>query len=204
MLQKHRSYRQDESFHKETLQRIRKLNAVDYELYQYVRTRSTAPGKSYSLPARVNPNRVGADGRLCWRAGEPYWGRGWTDCAGEVTQRHIWSLEGVASMCFDVDVGEAYVLLVYVMRFVVPFQAESFVINCEGRELVPTMIPSPQAEGQVYAVHLGPVKSAQLTVGFAVDRLLSFNEVNSQDKDTLLRGLAVHSVTLIGAGSAEV
>jgi hypothetical protein len=202
-LQKHRSYRQDESFPKDVLQRIRKLNAADYELYQYVRARSTAQVRSYSLPARVNPNRVDADGTLRWRAGEPYWGRGWADCAGEEKHRHIWSLEGVASMCFDVEVGETYVLLVYVMRFVVPFQGESFVINCDGRELVPTKVPFPETEGQVYAVSLGQAKSAQLTVGFAVDRLLSFNEVNAADKDTLLRGVAIHSVTLIGAGSGE-
>ena len=182
---------------------MRRLNEADYELYDYVRTRASAPTTTYAADRPKNPNSARANGNVLWRAGMPYWGRGWTDATGDEKERHLWSVDSVATIEFDVKQGDGYVLMFSIMRFVVAYQAECFRLLCNEREIVPTRISTTDEGPQFYAVSLGRAQSPRVTIGFKLSNLVSFREINDKDPDTEKRGLALSTVTLLAAGTGS-
>jgi hypothetical protein len=200
-LKVYRSYRERCAYPDELVNRLRSLNEADYELYHYVRERASAAPKTYSVARPKNPNAVGTDGKVTWRAGMPFWGHGWSEPTGAETERHVWSVDSTATIEIDVKKGDAYVLFFAVARFVVPYQAERFVTLVNGREIVPTRIFPANAEGpQLYTIAIGRAEEDRLSVGFKLQQLISFRQVNENDPDTEKRGLALLSWSLIASG----
>jgi hypothetical protein len=198
-LKAYRSYREQRSYSDELIKRLRDLNEADYELYHYVRKRASTPAKAHSTARPKNPNNVGG-GNVTWRAGMPFWGHGWSEPTGGEKERHLWSIDSTATMEIDVKKGKAYVLFFAVARFVVAYQAECFVTLVNGREILPTRISPPDAEGpQLFAIPIGRAEGERLSVEFKVQRLVSFRQVNQNDPDTEKRGLALLNWSLIAA-----
>jgi hypothetical protein len=171
---------------------------LDFELYEYAKQRAAMPTKSSSSGTVPNPNQVGPDGLVRWAAGEPFWGRGWSDFVRDKVRDHIWSGASNASMQFSVSAGERYMILITVLRFVAQIQSKCFSIVCNGTDIVPKLV-SKAASGapMMYAASLGKVESGELTIEFAVNRLVGFGEPLSAEPDVERRGLALCSVDLL-------
>ena len=195
-----RSYRPAEPIANAVLEKIRELNAVDFELYQYVRERAQVPARLFSIAERVNPNAVGPDGMLRWVAGMPYWGDGWSDVMADERKKHIWSLEPSASLEFVVRPGECYTLLFSLQRFVTPLQKECFSVLCNGKEVSIVPVFSINGDDQeVSAVVLGPAETDTLTITFRVTTLFAFQQITEKDPSTLRRGVALSGINLLAS-----
>ena len=204
-LLRHRSYRRVTSYGDEIINKIRALNEADYELYHYARARAAQTStRVSSVPAR-NPNTVGPDGAARWRAGMPYWGRGWSDAVVDERGRHMWSQDNVATLEFDVRRGSHCVLCFSILRFVVGFQRECFSVLVEDREVPVIPVAQSEAEGpQTYAVALGCVAGERVRIGFKINTLVSFNEVNQADSDQQKRGMALLNAVLLAYDAQPV
>jgi hypothetical protein len=189
-------------FSEEVITKIRSLNDMDYELYNYAHTIANSPRNRCSLAnIKENPNTIGHDKSLKWVAGMPYWGTGWGDIM-PIDMNHIWSIRPTASIQFGVNEGENYTLVISVFRFVATIQEKTFAVSCNGNAVSLVRI-SDEANGGpiIYAAELGQLKSSSLDLTFTIGALLSFAEINDADPDRQQRGIALHSLTLLASGA---
>jgi len=195
---KARSYGSSEEPAVDIEDRVRELNKLDFELYEYAKRRANMPTKSISASPASNPSRAAPDGVIRWSAGEPFWGRGWSDFVRDKVRDHVWSAASNASIQFSVSAGERYMVVITVLRFVSQIQSKCFSVVCNGRDIAPTLV-SKAGGGTpiVYAASLGKAETDELTIEFSVDRLVGFGEPLSTEPDIERRGLALCSVDLL-------
>jgi len=195
-LRKHRSYRKSTELSDAVLRKIRRMNEIDEELYQYAKARAAQPRRHYVLANSGNPNAVGPSGVIDWRPGQPFWGTGWSDVVADERNGHIWSLQAVATMELAVRQGQNYALVFSVFRFVAPFQQEGFTVLCDDQEVTVTALSAVDGGGaQLFAAALGVAQQAKVTIGFRVTRLLAFSDISS-DRDDRKRGVALSHLAL--------
>jgi len=182
------------------LEQIRALNTLDQELYAYARARATASRNVRApVPAR-NPNRLGRDRALRWRAGAPYWGHGWTDVQSPEHQPHVWSVVPEATLEFETAGGVGpWAVTLTVRRFVLDAQALQFTVSANGEPLPLQRISPDGQEPIVYVGCLGAVHADRLVLTFRVAALLSFRSVWAKDTSDEPRGMALSEVRLIPA-----
>jgi len=192
---RHRSYARGGQVAPETLAKIRRLNEIDYELYEQAKTLSQRQRLKRS---RQNPNVPDPTGVILWRAGYPFWGAGWSNVMGTGSDSHIWSCQTRADLHFDVASGVQYTVLIGVLRFVAPVQASGFIVYVNGSQVSYVTVPLQVAKGMghVYAVPLKQLDSTHLSLALRVDDLMSFKDV-ANDTDDTKRGLALAMVMLI-------
>lgn len=206
-LPKTRSYRQPIAFSDEIINKIRSLNDADFELYHYAKSHAEASCKSrkyYSLGALKNPCTVGSDGVLKWVAGEPYFGKGWSDCMDGVI-KHIWSLQPDASLQLSVNEGEHYAMIFSLYRFVANIQQECFSVLCNDKEVLVVPVFSNDGNNLIYAAALGQAKTDKLNITFRVSKLISFHKItDGKDQDRVKRGIALCGVTLLPCSAPSI
>jgi hypothetical protein len=198
-----RSYGHSEEMPAGLEEKICSLNEMDCELYEYAKRRATASqdGKAVNISRNPNSANESQSGVVHWSAGEPFWGKGWSDYVGDKLHDHVWSGSSNASIQFSVKAGERYMAILTVLRFVEQIQARCFSISCNGREISPIMVSKSIGGGPMtYAVPLGVTRSDELTMGFVVSRLLGFGAPLSADPGVERRGLALCSVDLVPCG----
>jgi hypothetical protein len=191
-----RSYRREMSLDQDVLAQLRALNENDYELYEFVKARLRTPPTAPHLVSRPNPNSIGDAIQLRWRAGEPFWGNGWSDVMYGPAA-HVWSTDTAATFEVALRRGRSYVLLVWIYRFVAPCQIEGFCVLVDGRPVPTVEVQFAQAgDAMLFAAALGEAAADRLSIGFRVNMLMAFSEIAS-DPDTLKKGLALTGIQLI-------
>lgn len=195
-----RSYRQVARFSDEVYQRLRAVNELDYELYEFVKARLNDSSRKYYSVKSCNPNAIGDAQRLSWTAGEPFWGSGWSDVMYGPAP-HVWSTVETSTFEIAVRKSGSYVLLVSIYRFVVPCQREGFSLLCDDEPVSTFEVEFGRSDERlVFAAVLGKASADRLRIGFRVNMLTAFSEI-ANDPDTLKKGCALAGIRVIDVGT---
>ena len=205
-LQKTRTYRPSSSITADVSKKIRSLNDLDYELYNYVIERIERHQKSihFSPKPKQNPNTLDKSGIIDWNASMPYYGQGWSSIAFETNANHIWSTQTSSHLYFSLNTNKSssYSLFFCVRRFVAPVQEACFSVFANGNKL---NIKKCFVDGDMrhYVATIPRVEDACLDIEFRVNQLFSFNDINPADSLKDLRGVAISRVILIASDTDD-
>ena len=209
-LPRRRSYRDSGlSISDAALRRVRQLNELDYDLYEWARRLALVKRVAYWLPKqRILPMSTPLDASarpfFQWSVKDPFFGSGWseTQCAdAREDPAHRWMNNTTdAEIAIRVRKGGSYLLMLDILRFVDEDQARTFSLTADGEPVAllgPTRTASSGAGGGLYLAQLGARASELCVLRFHVNSLKSFSEVNPADADSTPRGLAIRSLTLL-------
>jgi hypothetical protein len=208
-LQKTRSYRPTSSITDDVSKKIRSLNELDYELYNYAIERIEQRSKTIRLPplTKQNPNTLDKNGIIDWNAKMPYFGQGWSSICFEANKDHIWSTQTSAKLYFSLGSSNrfSYSLFFVVRRFVAPVQESCFSVLANGKKLNhKKCLLDSNSDTQCYIAAIPCVEDPCLNIEFRVNQLFSFSLINPFDKLNELRGVAISRVMLIASDTTGI
>ena len=179
-----------------TIDRIRELNLLDYQLYDYVKSKCERQSE-WANSDYTNPIQADERGILFWKAGMPYWGCGWENpTMSEVP--HSWSVKPSASIILKIPECRSGTLIVSILRFCTGFQEQTFTILCNGINVAPVKLMGNSDGTMRYVVSIEGLDNSQiLNITFRVTKMARFTDIDSNSNDYTTRGLALSELMFI-------